>query len=77
MNGFGVILALAENDAETAATPHKQLDDRGRFRRALRDPVAIGQVDAGVHRQDDLCPNASEDRIGLAGYHSCDFPVQP
>ena len=77
MNGFGVILALAENGAETAATPHKQLDGRGRFRRALRDPVAIGQADAGVHRQDDLCPNASEDRIGLAGYHSCDFTTQP
>ena len=36
-------------------------EDRGRFRRALRNPMAIRQVDAGLHRQDHLCPHVPDD----------------
>ena len=41
--------------------------DRGRLRRALRDPVAVGQVDAGVHRQDHLRPDAPAARPAMGG----------
>ena len=41
--------------------------DRRGFCRALRNPMAVGQVDAGVHRQGDLRPNAPADRSSMAG----------
>ena len=41
--------------------------DRGRFRRALRDAVGVGQVDAGLHRQDHLRPDAPAHHAALAG----------
>ena len=43
------------------------LEDCGRFRRSLRNPMAIGQVDAGLHRQDHLRQNTAADRSKVAG----------
>ena len=41
--------------------------DRRRFRRSLRDPMGVGQVDDGVHRQDHLCSHAPAYRAVLEG----------
>ena len=41
--------------------------DRRRFRRALRHPLGIRQVDAGLHRQDHLRPDVPAHRAALAG----------
>ena len=47
--------------------------DRRRFRRALRDPLGVGQVDARLHRQDHLRPHVSADHAALAGEGSQRF----
>ena len=41
--------------------------DRGGFRRALRDPLGVGQVDVRLHRQDHLRPDVPAHHAALAG----------
>ena len=58
---------LLGQDYEVVTADERLRQDRLRFRRALRDPLGIREVDVGLHRQDHLCPDASIDRFTLAG----------
>ncbi|MCG8598010.1 MAG: hypothetical protein MI785_27085 [Kiloniellales bacterium] len=58
---------LLDQDYEVITADERAPQDRGRFRRALRDPLGVGQVDAGVHRQDHLRSHAPAYSAAVAG----------
>ena len=58
---------LLGKDYEVITADERLDQDRRRFRRSLRDPVGVGQVDDGVHRQDHLCSHAPAYRAALEG----------